>query len=59
MQGSECPCSTCVKFPGDCEDAQNGMRVVYCEDGVIRYVDIKEGCAWWEEDPWGNVVFIT
>lgn len=58
VRGMNCPCKTCMKFPKDYIKA-NGMHIVYCEDGVIRNVDIEKGCAWHETDIFMDVTDVN
>ena len=48
-----CPCRTCKHFHPvegiDYEDTGNG-HVVYCEDGKVRFVDMEQGCGYYEEE---------
>ena len=50
-KSSGTPCRECAMFPNDpLPVGDSGFSIVYCEDGVIRMVDVEKGCAWWGED---------
>jgi hypothetical protein len=44
------PCLSCGKYQGEHEDTNNGIYIVYCDDGIVRWVTDNAPCGLFDNE---------